>query len=158
MVLLSIIHMCNGVIEEIGLKDQLKRLGLLEKEKHPIFGEWEKQIEQFVREMYLDRKKKSGGPDGKKIVEYRMGPRATMEIDKKSILQFISHTYGEQTIDPYLLKELEMENEESEDESSSSSSEEEAPSQSQSQSQIKMAKISNGTPRGGKSGRGRGKA
>jgi hypothetical protein len=72
--------------------DQLKRLGLREKENHPVFGDWERILEQkFTKEMYLDRKKSDRmNANGRLSYDYRIGPRAMVEIDKKDILQFIS--------------------------------------------------------------------
>ncbi len=74
------------------LFEQLKRLGLREKENHPIFGEWEKLLDtKFTKELYLDRKKSDKvGANGQLTFDYRMGPRAMVEIDKKDILQFIA--------------------------------------------------------------------
>jgi len=88
---------------------------------------------KFTKELYIDRKKKMGANE-RNTFEYRAGPRALVEIDKKDILQFIATMYGEDSIDPALLKQLELENQENgADESGESSEEESQPSQSQTQ-------------------------
>src|SRR5690348_965035 len=74
------------------LYDQLKRLGLREREKHPVFDDWEKLVEQtFTKELYIDRKKSDKvNANGRSTFELRIGPRAMVEIDKRDILHFIS--------------------------------------------------------------------
>jgi len=149
MTILSIIFMNNGVIEKMVLFDQLKRLGLREQQPHPLFGDWEKLIDRFVKELYLEKKRKKNN-EGIIFEEFRAGPRAAVETEKKDVLKFVSTVYGEEVVDAQMLKELELEEEESEN----SSSEEELPSQA---SQASQASQNGGASKRGGRGRGRGK-
>jgi len=113
LTILGMILISNQVLDSESLYDQLKRLGIREGEPHPVFGEWEKLIDNaFVKQLYLTKKKSQDRTrNGKVMYEYKIGPRAIIELDKRKILEFVAGIYGEQ-LDPIQLKSLEIEEEE----------------------------------------------
>lgn len=141
MSILSLIQVSNNELDEESLFEYLTRLGLHSGMRHPLFDEWEKLIKNtFTREQYLQRKKgDKEGREGKPSYVYKMGPRALEEIGKRNVLKFISLMYGEERVDPQLMKMLQMEEEE-EESSDSSDSDSDEESQSQSQSTQKSQK------------------
>eukprot|EP01114_Cavostelium_apophysatum_P014890 TRINITY_DN3964_c0_g1_i1.p1 TRINITY_DN3964_c0_g1~~TRINITY_DN3964_c0_g1_i1.p1 ORF type:complete len:345 (-),score=80.65 TRINITY_DN3964_c0_g1_i1:10-1044(-) len=164
MAILGLIYLNNQEIDKDSLYTQLRRLGMRENEPHFQFGQWEKIVEKFVKELYLEKKRTTQqGKDGKTLYNYRIGQRALMEIGKKRILYFIANTYGEDQPDAAELQELEMEDEPSDSESgsdsdSSDSDSEPEPSQSQGRGRGRASSQSSqkGTPSPRGRGRGRG--
>eukprot|EP01103_Thecamoeba_quadrilineata_P004223 TRINITY_DN1393_c0_g1_i2.p1 TRINITY_DN1393_c0_g1~~TRINITY_DN1393_c0_g1_i2.p1 ORF type:complete len:143 (+),score=27.73 TRINITY_DN1393_c0_g1_i2:432-860(+) len=95
MVILSLIILNENVIDQDTLYDQLKRLGFKEKENHPVFGEWEKLIDKFIKQLYLARKKKeSTNQNDKCIYDYMIGSRSKHEIGEVKIRKFIANIFG----------------------------------------------------------------
>jgi len=94
MLILCFIHLNEAVIEHTMLYDQLKWVGLKEKEKDEVFGDWEKLIDKFVKQSYLKRTRIPNRDD--KTFEYRMGPRALIEIDENKISQFVNKIFATQ--------------------------------------------------------------
>eukprot|EP01119_Soliformovum_irregulare_P021768 TRINITY_DN7314_c0_g1_i1.p1 TRINITY_DN7314_c0_g1~~TRINITY_DN7314_c0_g1_i1.p1 ORF type:complete len:332 (+),score=81.99 TRINITY_DN7314_c0_g1_i1:100-996(+) len=161
MTVLSIIYIGKGKMDEDSLWEYLRRIGMIPRELHSDFGEWEKLIQiQWPKELYLERSKTERlNKEGAPLYEYSMGPRSKMEVDKKSILEFISSMFPE-GLDANVAKALELDNDALEvpdsdsDSSSSSESEDDNPRASQSNSSQR------GSQRASQSqgrGRGRGK-
>eukprot|EP01132_Coremiostelium_polycephalum_P005245 gene5245-6527_t len=117
-IILGIMVLENQFIESDELYIKLAKLGFEEGKHHNVFGEWEKLIDRFVKELYLVKKKSEKiRENGKIIFEYRFGPRALMETSKRSVLGIISEVYGGNAgeIDPILLKSIELDEMEEEE-------------------------------------------
>eukprot|EP01133_Synstelium_polycarpum_P002647 gene2647-3053_t len=99
VIILSAILLESGFIESDVLYEKLQRLDFEVERQHPVFGEWEKTIDQFVKEMYLSKKKDT--KNDKPISVYRFGQRSLTETSRRSILEAISEIYG--VVDSLLL-------------------------------------------------------
>ncbi|KAL5258407.1 hypothetical protein ACHWQZ_G009044 [Mnemiopsis leidyi] len=56
-IILSMIHMANNALDESDLWDTLKILGIDKSETHVDFGETEKLLNEFVKQMYIEKHK-----------------------------------------------------------------------------------------------------
>jgi len=138
MTILGMILISNHVLDQDSIYDQLKRLGIREQEPHPIFGDWEKLIDVFVKQLYLEkRKSQNRSRTGKAMYEFKIGPRAMIELGKKRILEFVSSIYGEQ-VDPVQLKALELEDKEEEQDGMEGGDEDEVQGTQSSQAQSQV--------------------
>ncbi|GAM25383.1 hypothetical protein SAMD00019534_085580, partial [Acytostelium subglobosum LB1] len=114
-IILGIILLDNHMVESDMLNEKLLRLGFEPGRLHPTFGEWEKNIDRYVKEGYLVKKKAI--KDTSSIFVYRFGPRSMAECSKRLILQVISDVYGvEGPLDPMLLKSIELEEQDDDEE------------------------------------------
>ncbi|EFA82749.1 hypothetical protein PPL_04444 [Heterostelium album PN500] len=116
-IILAIILLECGFIDSDQLYVYLGRLGFEVGHQHVVFGDWEKLIDKFVKELYLTRKKTE--KDRVAVFQYRFGPRAFAETSKKNIIRVVGDIYGVEEIDPMILKQLEIddgENEQQDDE------------------------------------------
>lgn len=95
MTILSIIYMSDGAVEEVTLFQLLGSLGLSSRDlRHPLFGDWQELISKtFTKQYYLKRRPMASK---KGSHEYAMGPRATLEITKLQILEFVASVFGDE--------------------------------------------------------------
>eukprot|EP01080_Neovahlkampfia_damariscottae_P011704 gene11704-4938_t len=83
MVIVSLIMINDAPLEEEFLWRDLKKLGIDRKKEHIIFGNPEKLIEQFVKELYLLKVTNPGTIESGPSVTYKTGTRITTEIPQK---------------------------------------------------------------------------
>jgi len=127
MILVGVIEISGRPIDEDTLFSLLKMVGFNDSELHPTFGDWKKLIEnKITKELkYLTRSKSDKmGKNDQFLYEYKLGPRALIEIDRRSIRTFLSQVFGENVLDSLEEKELELEEAEVEDESNPTQSQE----------------------------------
>ncbi|XP_065645018.1 non-structural maintenance of chromosomes element 3 homolog isoform X2 [Hydra vulgaris] len=97
MVIISMIYMNEGVLSEASLWYCLKKLGIEKNRQHRLFGDVDKLIQmEFVKQNYLERKKQTITEGS--LIQYHIGPRTSVEISKRKILQFVSKVYGVESI------------------------------------------------------------
>lgn len=109
MVIVSILHLNNNVIEQETLFQLLSNLGLDPREECDDIPNWVDLIEKtFVRQLYLEKDKIADRVDsnGGEVYEYRMGPRSKIEFSTVNIVKFIAMVFGEELSD-IQLKEAE---------------------------------------------------
>jgi len=94
MVVLSLIHMCDGAIDETHLFTLLGSLGLSSRDlNHQEFGDWQALISKTFTKQYYIRRKQG---EKKGTYEYVRGPRAKLEITKLQTLEFIANVFGDE--------------------------------------------------------------
>jgi len=119
---LGIILLCNECVDQDVLYDELRRMGLRVGENHPVFKDWEKELDKFVKELYIEKKKGDKiGKDNSKLYEYFIGPRSLKEIGKPTIYRWVCSAYNEKPDDAVLVT---YENEEKEQQEGEESEEE----------------------------------
>lgn len=119
MVVLSIIHLNNNVVEQETLFSLLSHVGLDTKEMCDDIPNWVELVEKtFVKQLYLEKEKIPDCVDsnGGEVYEYRIGPRSKIEFPTVNIVKFIAQVFGE-TLTDIQLKEAEDVDEEIEDDS-----------------------------------------
>lgn len=109
MVILALIFANDERIGEEALFDHLKTLGLYRGVDHRVLGKPEKLLDNFVRELYLERKRDElsnatmqartaqaqvVGEAPKVEYFYSMGPRSKLEVQKLQIVEFLSSVTG----------------------------------------------------------------
>lgn len=104
--ILGVVILASGTIPEESLLAQLRKIGI-ETPKDAVFGDVEELLETFVRQQYLAKRKMSRSAegaedDGRVSHEFLMGPRSVAEFDRRSVLGFVAHAFG-QEIDPELV-------------------------------------------------------
>jgi len=127
MILVGVIEISGRPIDEDTLFSLLKMVGFNDSELHPTFGDWKKLIEnKITKELkYLTRSKSDKmGKNDQFLYEYKLGPRALIEIDRRSIRTFLSQVFGENVLDSLEEKELELDEAGVEDESNPTQSQE----------------------------------
>ncbi|KAG0047968.1 Melanoma-associated antigen F1 [Gryganskiella cystojenkinii] len=94
MVILSLIMVREGTLQESVLLSHLRRMALLEDASN--FGDIHKKLDEFIKKRYLDRYKLEHMDDsGEKIeMEYRWGARARVEIPEENVVKFIQEVFG----------------------------------------------------------------
>lgn len=104
MVILSLIHMSpQKVLPQEVLYEYLKRLGFDGASSPDIFENWQKLVEtDFVKQLYLDRKKANQTTQTQfsfegQVYEFRMGPRAFLEIGNENIEKFLETMFKDGT-------------------------------------------------------------
>jgi len=103
-VILSLILMSGDhVLTEESLWHHLKTLRVYKDKDHPLFGEPDKIITQYVKENFIVKNKVV--TNNQETFEFRWGPRARVEVSAESIVEFISEIYGEEA-DNNFKKEL----------------------------------------------------
>jgi len=107
MIILCLIFMNEGSINEVALWHVLRKFGLTKNEKHDLFNDVDKLIAQeFVKTNYLERLKTVGneGP----VYQYRMGARSLKEVSKRQILEFVTEIYGVESIESWKVQYQEV--------------------------------------------------
>ena len=108
MIIICLIMINDAPLEEEILWRDLKKLDIFRKKEHEIFGNPEKLIEQFVKELYLIKITTAGTSETGTLITYKAGTRATTEIpDKFDVLKFISKITGT-SVDRSTLTEFNM--------------------------------------------------
>ena len=100
VIVLSLIFMNEGPIGEVSLWHTLGKFGLYKDKVHEVFGNLDKLLStEFVKYNYLERQKVQGheGP----TYQYNWGPRSSVEISKRKILEFVSEVYGIDSIEDW---------------------------------------------------------
>ncbi|XP_073309274.1 uncharacterized protein [Primulina huaijiensis] len=88
-VVVGIIHLAGGRVEEENLWHHLRRMGLQEnQENHPNFGNTKQALEALVQQRYL-QKEKVNGPEGN-TVYYELAERALDASTNDKIKEYIS--------------------------------------------------------------------
>lgn len=95
MVVLALINLAGGKLEEEELATQLAELGVSTQQPHPVFGQVDAQIKSFCTRRYIQQDKQAG-PEGDVIVyrfaEQAVGPQA--EIGESAIHRFIEDQFA----------------------------------------------------------------
>lgn len=91
IIILSLIHMADNSLEEPDLWETLGVMSVVKGEQHPEFGDPEKLINEFVKQMYLEKNKISVAKG--QVWQYRWGLRAYHEIKMKDVLRFVATIY-----------------------------------------------------------------
>lgn len=88
-VILSVIFMKGNTAKETTVWEMLRRLRIEPGEKHPEFGDVKKLVtDEFVKQKYLEYVKVPHTEPAE--YEFHWGPRASAEISKMKILEFVS--------------------------------------------------------------------
>ncbi|XP_018019516.1 non-structural maintenance of chromosomes element 3 homolog [Hyalella azteca] len=93
-VILAVIFMMGGVVEEVTLLSFLKCLGVYVEsaDSHPVFGSCKKLLDDLVRQDFLEvLVQKDVEPPRK---DYSWGERAHLQLCKRTLLQFVCKIYG----------------------------------------------------------------
>lgn len=90
-IILSMIHMANNALDEKDLWETLKILGIDRSESHVDFGETEKLVNEFVKQMYIEKQKVT--TTNGVVVQLKWGMRAYHEVRMSDILQFVASIY-----------------------------------------------------------------
>lgn len=106
VVILSLIFAKTGVLPEEELWSHLQMLGIRRGQAHPIFGNVEKVIDQFIKQLYLEKHKDESAtsqhrnnafedPNAKKsLFAYRRGTRVTKEMEASTIQNYVHSIMG----------------------------------------------------------------
>ncbi|XAR63229.1 hypothetical protein NMG60_11023098 [Bertholletia excelsa] len=88
-VVISIVYLAGGRMEEETLWHHLRRLGLIETdENHPVLGNIKQDLEALVQQRYL-QKEKANGPEGNTLF-YELAERALDGPVNEKVKQYIS--------------------------------------------------------------------
>eukprot|EP00761_Pharyngomonas_kirbyi_P000236 gb/GECH01000236.1/.p1 GENE.gb/GECH01000236.1/~~gb/GECH01000236.1/.p1 ORF type:complete len:266 (+),score=83.58 gb/GECH01000236.1/:1-798(+) len=88
--ILTLIHLNQEPISEISLWNHLNQLGIVHGTHHSEFGLPERVIENYVKQMYLERIEKPNHDTGENIVLYQSGVRAEYELNSGAYNHFIN--------------------------------------------------------------------
>ncbi|XP_062522202.1 melanoma-associated antigen D2-like [Corticium candelabrum] len=94
-VILALIFMNHGSIDEPRLWHVLMSLQIEKCVNHEVFGQVHKLMDKFVKQLYLDSRKVTEGDA--KHTAYEWGARAKEELDPEIILNFVADMQG---VDP----------------------------------------------------------
>uniref|UniRef100_A0A2P2I690 Non-structural maintenance of chromosomes element 3 homolog n=2 Tax=Hirondellea gigas TaxID=1518452 RepID=A0A2P2I690_9CRUS len=92
--LLTVVFMMGGVMEEVTLYSFLKCLGIYveSRDPHPVYGNCKKLLEEFIKQCYLEVEvMKDMEPPSR---QYSWGERANLQLCKKTLLEFFCKMYG----------------------------------------------------------------
>ena len=93
-VILSLIMMKQKAVRDVELWEFLQQLNIPEGDvHHPVLGNVQKLLDEWVRQMYLD-KIKEPTPD-KVFFHYKWGERSIAEFSPEKILHFIARVHGD---------------------------------------------------------------
>lgn len=102
MIILSLIEANGGNIQEDILYDRLRVLNINRQRKHEVFGDVEKTIETFIKQLYLEKKKDDAADEEdmeasrrKNKYIYLAGTRLEKEVEKQTILQYLAQISGQ---------------------------------------------------------------
>ncbi|XP_063680872.1 non-structural maintenance of chromosomes element 3 homolog [Bolinopsis microptera] len=90
-IILSMIHMANNALDEADLWETLKILGIDKSETHVDFGEADKLLNEFVKQMYIEKHKLTTSKG--LVTQLRWGMRAYHEVKMSDILLFVASIY-----------------------------------------------------------------
>lgn len=113
MIILSIIELSNGSIEQGELMRKLKKLDLhtlAYTDPENVSEQWWDKVTKntFVSQLYLLKvKTKVVGSDP--TFTFKIGPRGKAEIGRMKIMEHIAKTFGDNQIDPIKKREIEEE-------------------------------------------------
>jgi len=111
MVILSLIETHAGHLKEDQLYDYLGQLGLSRETPHPIFGDLDKTIESFVKQLYLERERDDiatqeemgvGSARRKNKYIYVPGTRLEKELEKRAVLDYMADLCDKELTDATL--------------------------------------------------------
>lgn len=95
VVVMAIIFLKNGTVEEADLVQQLKALGVGEEESSP-FGKLSALLTQLSQQRFLVKKRaKKTDVNGKEIFQYEIGSRARLEVPLTFVVEFIGRVFGD---------------------------------------------------------------
>lgn len=96
VVVMAIIFLKNGTVEETDLVQQLKALGVGEEETSP-FGKLSTLLTQLSQQRFLVKKRaKKTDVNGKEIFQYEIGARARLEVPLTFVVEFIGRVFGDE--------------------------------------------------------------
>ncbi|CEP02117.1 unnamed protein product (mitochondrion) [Plasmodiophora brassicae] len=95
----SILYLKNGAIDEASLLAYLGKVGLGASVRHEAFGSVTAQLQAFVKQQYLHRRKKSDvvldkDEEAGVAFEYQVGPRGLQVTSKRQIREFLASLMG----------------------------------------------------------------
>jgi len=91
ILILSLIHMSDNALEEPDLWETLGMLNVVKGEQHTEFGDPDKLITEFVKQMYLEKNKINVAKG--QVWQFKWGLRAYHEIKMKDVLRFTASIY-----------------------------------------------------------------
>ncbi|PSC75792.1 melanoma-associated antigen G1 [Micractinium conductrix] len=99
MVVLSLLHLAGGKLDEEELYTQLEELAISRREPHPAFGDIPAQLKEFCTRRYIQAEKQQGAEGD--VVLYRFAEQAMApsgEIQPEEIKRFVEEQFagGEQ--------------------------------------------------------------
>jgi 23S rRNA pseudoU1915 N3-methylase RlmH len=100
MIILALIQTSSGVLAEDTLWTNLRILNIHRNSPHETFGNVEKQVDTYTRQLYLEKKKDESAPDDdedakrKNKYVYTFGTRLAKEMNLETILRYLSETSG----------------------------------------------------------------
>lgn len=98
LVVLSLVHLAGGKLEEEELFTQLAELGVARDQQHPAFGQPAALLKTFCARRYIQQDKQQG-PDGE-VILYRFAEQAAgpdAEIKEQDIVRFIETQFAAAT-------------------------------------------------------------
>jgi len=92
MIILSLVYMSSGVLNDDQLKRALKQLGVPKDSSHSQLGDVSKHLQNFIKQGYIVRERIVQGDAS--THQYKLGLRSQTETSKRRILEFISEMYN----------------------------------------------------------------
>jgi hypothetical protein len=126
--ILDMIYINDELLDQDVLYEQLRILGLTKGEQHPVFGDWDKMITNWIRQGYITKKRNDTGREGQVTYDLSLGPRALHVVTRKNLLKHVAAVLNED-VDPIRAKELEDKESENQKNSNNNAAENGAPEQ-----------------------------